>query len=94
MWTGSRSLRERLCELQLSYVHVPTEEAPQRALPHLDDPNTGWRGFGARAALQHLEETYREGEALGWAAGVPEPNVGDAERTSWLTRALAVLPER
>ena len=87
---GCRLLRERLCELQLPYVHVPTSiDAP---LPHLEDPTSGFRCFGAHHALEYLETRYRGAPCLSLGAPVPEPNFGDGDRKSWLTYALAALP--
>jgi glutathione S-transferase len=91
---GSRVVRERLCELQLCYHHIPCETHPNRPLPHLEDPSTGFRAFGAAHALQYLEDTYRQGPTLDFFAPVPRPNLGDADRTSWLTHALGMFPER
>jgi len=89
---GSRRVRELLCELQLPYVSVPTSlPAP---LPHLEDRSTGFKCFGASQALVYLEDRYR-GSACRWpSAPVPEPNLGDGDRTSWLTSALSVVPPR
>ena len=71
---------------------MPSESGP--STPRLDDPNSG--GFSvsgdAQRALEHLDSTYRLGPALGYEAPVPEPNLGDRERTSWLTRVLSVVP--
>jgi hypothetical protein len=92
--SGSRLVRERLCELQLPYYSVPCESAEHRALPHLEDPNTRFKTFGAAQALRYLDEEYREGPALGYEAPVPDPNLGDSDRTSWLTHVLRVVPER
>jgi hypothetical protein len=89
---GSRLVRERLCELQLRYELIPT--SPRSPLPHLEDPNTDFKCFGARAALAYLEDTYRLGPTLSWGAPVPQPNLGDRDRTSWLTHALELLPQR
>ena len=89
---GSRQVREVLCTLQLAYRSVPCELDEGRPLPHLEDPNSGFRTFGARKAVEYLEETYREGPTLGFSAPVPEPNLGDADRTSWLTGLLAMVP--
>ena len=91
---GSRQVREALCSLQLAYFSVPLASEEHRPLPHLEDPNTGFKCFGSRQALRHLDETYREGPALGLGAPVPEPNVGDGDRTSWLTTALKFVPSR
>lgn len=89
---GSRLVRERLCELQLPYMHVPTSlPAP---LPHLEDPTTGFKCFGARTALDYLEDRYRGSACTSLFAPVPEPNLGDADRKSWLTYALAPVPAR
>lgn len=90
---GSRAVRERLCEFQLCYLHIPCETHPNRPLPHLEDPSTGFRAFGATKSIRYLEETYRQGPALGLFAPVPQPNLGDEDRTSWLTHALRVVPE-
>ena len=90
---GSRAVRERLCVSQLAYVHVPTVSGGTRPIPHLQDPNTGFTAFGSARALTYLQSTYGEGrEALGWTAPVPDPNLGDRDRTSWLTRLLKVVP--
>ena len=89
---GSRLLRESLCSLQLAYQHIPRPVAPHGALPHLEDPNTGFRTFGASQAIAYLDDTYRLGPSLSYTAGLPEPNLGDPDRTSWLTTALAWLP--
>jgi hypothetical protein len=72
-------------------VHVPRSDSEWSPLPHLEDPNTGFQAFGARAASAYLNDTYRSGACLPWDAPIPEPNLGDAERTSWLTRALGLL---
>ena len=86
----SRAVRELLCELQLPYVCVPTSTSSP--IPHLEDPSTDFKCFGARAALSYLEDRYRLGTTLPWDAPTPEPNLGDKDRTSWLTRALDALP--
>lgn len=90
-------MRERLCELQAEYEHVPVSDTDSRALPRLEDPSRGFHSEGdVPAALAHLDEHYRaEGaRALFYDAPVPEPNLGDEDRTSWLTRLLAPLPAR
>ena len=91
---GSRAVREALCSLQIAYELVPTYESSPHApsVPHLDDPNTGVQASGARPISKYLDETYREGPSLDYLAGMPEPNLGDPNRTSWLTKALAWLP--
>jgi hypothetical protein len=81
---GSRLVRERLCTLGLPYFQRQRSiEAP---LPHLEDPNTAFATFGASQALQYLDEQYRLGEARGFRAPVPADNLGDKDRTSWLSR--------
>lgn len=87
---GSRAVRELLCELQLPYLHVPTSlPAP---LPHLEDPSTGFSCFGAKQALAYIEDRYRLTSCCSIATAVPEPNLGDPDRKSWLTYALAAVP--
>ena len=90
---GTRLVRERLCELQLPYFSIPVESASQRPLPHLKDPTAGFACFGAAQALRHLDETYRSRPTLGYAAPVPVPNLGDPDRTSWLTHVVSRLPK-
>ena len=87
----SRLVREALCSLQLPYEHTPlgASDAPP---PVLIDRNEGVEARGAADALAHLDETYRLGPSLSYAAGLPEPNLGDSDRTSWLTTALSWLP--
>jgi len=81
---GSRLVRERLCTLGLAYWHRPRPASAP--LPHLEDPNTGFATFGASQSFRYLDETYRLGEARGFGAPVPAPNLGDTDRTSWLSR--------
>mmetsp|Transcript_38485 Transcript_38485/g.100897 ORF Transcript_38485/g.100897 Transcript_38485/m.100897 type:complete len:275 (+) Transcript_38485:29-853(+) len=85
---GTRLLREKLCMLQLAYRYKPRAASPGAAIPHLEDPNTGWASFGARDGLAYLEEAYQIGPCVGHLAGVPEPNLGDPGRTSWISSFL------
>ena len=90
---GCRLLRERLCELQVEYLHVPEGDGP--AIPRLDDPTLGFSSVGdVSTALAHLDAHYRApgAAALFYTAPEPSPNLGDADRTSWLTRLLGPLP--
>ncbi|EOD23483.1 hypothetical protein EMIHUDRAFT_368077 [Emiliania huxleyi CCMP1516] len=83
---GSRLVREALCSLQLEYRSQPRPlSAP---LPALEDPNSGFAAFGARQALEHLDRTHRTGEALGWLAPLPSPNLGEARMHPVLARLL------
>jgi hypothetical protein len=83
---GCRLVRERLCTLGLPYFQRQRPiEAP---LPHLEDPNTAFATFGAAQALRYLDEQHRLGEARGFRAPVPVDNLGDTDRTSWLSRVL------
>ena len=95
---GTRLVRELLCQLELEYRSVPVEAAyagrTPRPLPHFEDPATGFVCFGAAHALSYLNDAYRRGPTLGLAAPVPEPNLGDSDRTSWLSHALAIVPQR
>ena len=84
---GSRLVREALCSLQLQYVSKPRPLAA-KALPALEDPNTGFKTVGASQALVYLDEAYREGEALGWLAPLPSPNLGEARLHPVLSRLL------
>ena len=88
---GCRMVREVLCTLQIAYESQPVSMCDSSSLPHLEDPNTGFRGFGARAIVTYLEDTYRLGPTLGLDAEVPEPNLGDADRSSWLTLPIGTL---
>lgn len=138
---GSRAVRERLCELQLPYMHIPTP-LPVSPRSRLEDPTTGFSTSSASAALDYLDERYRSCDrrtardpnrhalpcavsrtdrgslccasvsdwtrALPFASrephrltesaslfsDVPSPNLGDQDRTSWLTHALAAVPPR
>jgi len=82
---GTRLLREKLCMLQLAYRYRPRVAQP---IPHLEDPNTGWAAFGARDGLRYLEERYQEGPCLSHVAPVPNPNLGDPDRRSWISTFL------
>ena len=68
----------------------PPRHAAQLAapLPALEDPNTGFATFGAEQALRYLDEAYRTGDALGWAAPLPAPNLGEARLHPVLSRVL------
>lgn len=81
---GSRLVRERLCTLGLPYFQ--RQRSVEAPLPHLEDPNTAFATFGAFQALRYLDEQYRLGDARGFRAPVPADNVGDKDRTSWLSR--------
>ena len=87
---GCRSVRELLCELQLPWVHVPTSTASP--IPHLEDPTTGFATFGACRAIEYIEERYRLSARASITAAVPDPNLGDGDRTSWLTQLLSLVP--
>ena len=90
---GTRLVRELMCELMIPYYYEPSESHPHRALPHLEDPGTQFKCFGARMARAYLNERYRRGPALSLTAHVTEcENLGDRDRTSWLTHALRFLP--
>lgn len=83
---GTRQLREKLCMLQLAYHYRP--RALAHVLPHLEDPNTGWASFGARDGLSYLEARYQLGPCLAHTAPVPGTNLGDSDRTSWISSLL------
>lgn len=85
---GTRLLREKLCTLQLSYRYKPRAMEAGAAIPHLEDPNTGWGSFGARDGLAYLSETYQVGPPLELWASVPSPNLGDPNRKSWISTFL------
>ena len=62
------------------------------AVPRLEDPTTGACLVGGEAIRDYLNTTYRLGSSNGILAAVPEPNLGDVDRTSWLTGVLRWLP--
>uniref|UniRef100_A0A6S9X0S1 GST N-terminal domain-containing protein n=1 Tax=Chrysotila carterae TaxID=13221 RepID=A0A6S9X0S1_CHRCT len=77
---GCRLVRELLCILQIPYHFKPRDlDSP---LPHLEDPNTDFKTFGARSAQEYLRDKYQLGPPLPLTAPVPEPNLGDSGRTS------------
>jgi len=68
-----RSVRETLCTLELPYYlhNIPfgspkREEFAKRTklsfVPYLEDPNTGWKGFGSSNINAYLREKYQTGE--------------------------------
>lgn len=88
---GSKLAREALCSLMIKYVYVPTAQC-ETPIPRLEDPTTGATLTGGEAIRDYLNSTYRRGPSNGILAAVPEPNLGDADRASWLTGVLRWLP--
>ena len=83
--------------LQLAYVHVPCSDSEWSPLPHLEDPNTGFKAFGARAVAlspclvpyehpaafaQAFERTHPQLHAV--LVRAPRGRVGWAEVCAWM----------
>ena len=59
---------------------------------HAREPTLPLHGPPSDALAAMVQARAEGAEALWYDAPVPQPNLGDADRTSWLTHALRLVP--
>jgi len=92
-----RLVRETLGTLEIPFIvkNVPFG-SPQRKefkarlsktdIPYLEDPNTGWNGYGFKAINKYLRETYQAGESTSKESILDYETTGSVDQGNQQTR--------